>query len=100
MLPLVTNRGIPQQASDAWPPLTRRLCCICRLHLHLHLHLQVANTKRRRRPAAHPVPAIPQHGSPLHSMVPQVTDKDAEVLSYCTDVRCERFHDEDGDEVC
>ncbi|KAI7838698.1 hypothetical protein COHA_007497 [Chlorella ohadii] len=27
-----------------------------------------------------------------------VNEKDAEVLSYCTDVRCERFHDEDGDE--
>ncbi|PRW57921.1 Nucleosome chromatin assembly complex isoform B [Chlorella sorokiniana] len=27
-----------------------------------------------------------------------VTEKDAQVLSYCTDVRCERFHDEDGDE--
>ena len=32
--------------------------------------------------------------------LPQVNEKDAEVLSYCTDVRCERFHDDEtGDEV-
>ena len=29
---------------------------------------------------------------------PQITDKDAEVLSYCSDVRCERFHGEDDEE--
>ncbi|KAI3425788.1 hypothetical protein D9Q98_007763 [Chlorella vulgaris] len=27
-----------------------------------------------------------------------ITDKDAEVLSYCTDVRCERFHEESGED--
>lgn len=26
-----------------------------------------------------------------------ITDKDAEVLSYCTDVRCEKFHEEDDE---
>ena len=36
---------------------------------------------------------------PAHPpVVVQITDKDAEVLSYCTDVRCERFHGEDDAE--
>lgn len=36
----------------------------------------------------------------LPPSLPQVNEKDAEVLSYCTDVRCERFHDDEtGDEV-
>ena len=28
----------------------------------------------------------------------QINDKDAEVLCYCTDIRCERFYSEDGDD--
>ena len=40
---------------------------------------------RLSRPPAYPAPV-------------QITDKDAEVLSYCTDVRCERFHGEDDAE--
>ena len=35
---------------------------------------------------------------PRTAPVPQINDKDAEVLCYCTDVRCERFYSEDGDD--
>ena len=72
----------PRLSAAQLPRSCRCLCCCCRPCGSTHTHRPLA-------PAHLPTCA-------------QINDKDAEVLSYCTDVRCEQFHsegEEEGDEV-